>query len=34
MVSFPPIFYMGGDLKECKGKILCIGKIVDKKTPF
>jgi hypothetical protein len=33
-VSLPPILYMGDNLKECKGNIFSIGKIMDQNIPF
>jgi fucose permease len=33
-VSFPPIFDMGESLKECKGDIFPVGKIVNREITF
>jgi hypothetical protein len=33
-VSFPPMFDMGGSLKECEGDIFPIEKIVNKEITF
>jgi hypothetical protein len=33
-VSFPPMFDMGESLKECKGDIFPVGKIVNKEITF
>ena len=33
-VSFPPILNMGDNLKECKGDLFSIEKIMDRKIPF
>jgi hypothetical protein len=33
-VSFPPIFDVGDSLKELKGDLFTIGKIVDKEITF
>jgi hypothetical protein len=33
-VSFPPMFDMGESLKECKGDIFFVRKIVDKEITF
>jgi hypothetical protein len=33
-ISFPPIFYIGENLKECEGDIFLVGKIMNREITF
>jgi hypothetical protein len=34
LVSFPPMFDMGGSLKECEGDLFLVGEIMNKEITF